>query len=127
MTTTVNGANTGAELRTNDRKTRAARAAVAIEELVQQRLALALLPLGSEAPEVAWRDRELRLALIAARLAGWWGVLARTTPRSEVPRVFMAAVYSARSGERVRAWETSKRARFWAERVAGADSGAVTR
>jgi hypothetical protein len=53
MTTTVNGAGTGAELRTRSRKARevrAERAAVVIEELLLARLAL--LPLSAEASEV---------------------------------------------------------------------------
>lgn len=65
-------------------------------------------------------------ASIAARLAGWWGVLARTTPWGEVPEVFVSAVYTARGAEQDRARQALKRARFWADRVAE-HSGEVSR
>ena len=131
MTTTVNGAGTGAELTTRsckvrlDRRARAERAAVVIEELTRQRIALPVLSV--EAPEVEWRDLAVRQALTAARLAGWWRVLARTTAWGEVPEVFRTAAYSARYTELEQARESVRLARFWADRVAAEGSGGVSR
>lgn len=128
MTTTVNGAGTGAELSTKvgtDRRARAARAAVVIAELREELIALPLP--GMESPEVEWRDLAVRQALIAARLGAWWQVLARTTVWGEVPEVFVTAVYTARRAERDRAQEAARAARFWAARAAAAGVGGVSR
>jgi hypothetical protein len=115
MTTTTNGATTGAETTTRSRRSRATRAATMIEELTQQRVALPRMGPGASASER--RDGRLRRALIAARLAGWWRVLARTTAWGEVPEVFVTAAYSARYAERDKARKALDSARFWADRA----------
>ena len=115
MTTTTNGATTGAETTTRSRRSRATRATAMIEELTRQRAALPQMGPAASAGER--RDRRLRRALIAARLAGWWRVLARTSAWGEVPEVFVTAAYSARYAELNKAREALDSARFWADRA----------
>lgn len=115
MSATVIGGRSAAQTR---RQARAARAGVMIEELIDQRMAL-VCPEQS-AP---LQDRVLhwqRCALLAARLAAWWRVMALTSA-GEVPDVFIRAALQASHTERDRANEARERARTWAERAARAE------
>jgi hypothetical protein len=58
--------------------------------------------------DAGWADRSAQLALIFARRAGWWRVLAQVSSRDGVHRVYRSAVITAESHDR-------DRARFWRE------------
>lgn len=98
------------------RKARAAHAEAVIEELLAQRSAL--YSSGVEMSAAQRRDVQVRQVLIAARLAAWWRVLARTRDLDAVPEVYLTAVFTARYAELDRADRARDRARYWAERAA---------
>jgi hypothetical protein len=86
------------------------RVAAALAELDVERRAAETLPRATAEEHAVWAAR---LALLDAREAGWWRVLARWTYReSQLPTVYGRAATTARFGAR-------ESARFW--RQAGAD------
>ena len=83
--------------------------AAAIDELDQQHRALVALPHTTDAHSAI---RAARLALICARTAAWWGLLARYLSRDpQMHRLHLRAAVIAASDEK-------DRARFWRDTAA---------
>lgn len=121
MSATVIGGRSAAQTREQARQVRAARAGVMIEELIDQRVALVCPEVGAPLRErvVHWQ----RCALVAARLAAWWRVVALASA-GEVPDVFLRAALRTSYAERDQAKDARERARYWAERAAGVERSA---
>src|SRR5688500_1031717 len=85
------------------------RVTVAIAELDRQRAAAMALPHRTDAEHAA---RAARLALVCARTAAWWGLLARDTYRDlHVPALYGRVAVIAQHTEK-------DRARFWRDAAA---------